>query len=92
MTIGGSGGGRGVRKCLWDKDLKISIKVLALLIREGIICAMKQPANKISIVKNGESYSAIVRQGRKTNSFNFRDKNTARSFVRRNYTQVGTYN
>ncbi len=53
---------------------------------------MKQPANKISIVKNGKSYSAIVRQGRNTNSFNFRNKNMARSFVRRNYKQVGTYN
>jgi|6_EtaG_2_1085325.scaffolds.fasta_scaffold17159_2 hypothetical protein len=66
--------------------------MLAILQGYDIIWVMKQSANKVSIHKTGRSYSAIVRNGRNTKSFNFRTKNMARSFVRRNFKQVGTYN
>jgi hypothetical protein len=52
---------------------------------------MKQTANSISIRKSGGGYMVTVKAGRKTHSFNLLSKNAARSFIRRNYAQTGSY-
>jgi len=51
-------------------------------------------ANKVAINKTrGRSiWTATVTQGRSESLYTFNDYNKARSFVRRNITQVGRYN
>jgi len=53
--------------------------------------SMKQHAASASIRKSGSGYSAQIKIGRRIRSYNFRTKNAARSFVRRNFRQMGTY-
>ena len=52
---------------------------------------MKASASTISIRKASNGYTVSVRQGRKTSTFSMKDKNSARSFVRRNFAQKGHY-
>ena len=53
---------------------------------------MKASASTISISKQSNgSYNVTAKQGRKTLSYNLQDKNSARSFVRRNFAQRGHY-
>jgi len=54
---------------------------------------MKPTANKITIRKmNSRTYQATIKQGRSTSTYDFPSYNNARSFVRRNFKQVGSYN
>jgi len=52
---------------------------------------MKQTANSISIRKSAGGYLVTVKAGRKTHTFSMLSKNAARSFIRRNYAQTGSY-
>jgi len=52
---------------------------------------MKQTANNISIRKSAGGYLVTVKAGRKTHTFSMLSKNAARSFIRRNYAQTGSY-
>ena len=53
---------------------------------------MKQTANNITIRKSGRGFKVTVKSGRETLAFDLMSKNAARSFVRRNYAQTGSYN
>ena len=52
---------------------------------------MKQTANNITIRKGERGFTVTVKSGRKTHSFDLLSKNAARSFIRRNYAQTGSY-
>ena len=51
----------------------------------------KTKANSISIKQSSGSYTVTVKQGRKTFVYDLASKNAARSFVRRNFAQMGSY-
>jgi len=51
----------------------------------------KTKANNISIRKGNGSYTVTVKSGRQTHTFDLASKNAARSFVRRNFAQTGSY-
>ena len=53
---------------------------------------VKQTANNMTIRKSGRGFKVTVKTGRKTLSFDLLSKNAARSFIRRNYAQTGSYN
>ena len=54
--------------------------------------SMKQKANTAKISKTSRGYLATIKQGRAVQSFSFASFNNARSFVRRNFKQTGSYN
>jgi len=51
----------------------------------------KTKANSISIKQSNGSYTVTVKSGRKIRTFDLASKNAARSFVRRNFAQTGSY-
>ena len=53
---------------------------------------MKATANIATIRKNGTKYTATIKQGRINQTYDFHTYNNARSFVRRNFKQIGSYN
>ena len=53
---------------------------------------MKEKANIATIRKTGNKYTATIKQGRINHRYDFHTYNNARSFVRRNFKQVGSYN
>jgi len=53
---------------------------------------MKAKANIATIRKHGRGYTATIKQGRNRQTYDFHTYNNARSFVRRNFKQVGSYN
>ena len=65
-----------------------------LAAQEGLIKSKPIKATKVAINKTrGKSiWTATITQGRSTSQMTFTDYNRARSFVRRNVTQVGRYN
>jgi|DEB0MinimDraft_4_1074332.scaffolds.fasta_scaffold56167_3 hypothetical protein len=50
---------------------------------------MKTQANKISMKNTRGETEVTIKEGRQIRTYSFSDYNAARSFVRRNYTQVG---
>ena len=83
---------RGERKSLWHKEIKFFHFMLDWGYRICDNTAMKQKANTAKISKTSTGYQATIKQGRSTQSFSFASFNSARSFVRRNFKQIGSYN